>query len=90
MVSAEGEYPLIGNSTETSMRSGARNGMIQETKGMIEACKTQYPALKVIVSGGDGGFLAEALKNGIFARPDLVAEGLNTILNYNVANRPGQ
>jgi type III pantothenate kinase len=90
LIGPQGEYPLIGNSTETSLRSGALNGMIQETKGMIEACKTQYPALKVIVSGGDGGFLAEALKNGIFARPDIVAEGLNTILNYNVANRPGQ
>ena len=83
----EGDRPLIGNSTETSIRSGALHGAILEVKGMIAEYSTIYSDLKIVVSGGDGSFLAEALKNGIFARPELVAEGLNTILNYNVANR---
>lgn len=87
LVSFEGEHPLLGTSTETAIRSGALNGAIAETKGMIESYSALFPDLKVVVSGGDGSFLAEALKNGIFARPELVAEGLNTILNYNVANR---
>ena len=87
LVAMNGEYPLTGQSTETSIRSGVLNGVINETKGMIEAYKTEFPSLKIVVSGGDGAFLAEALKNGIFARPELVAEGLNTILNYNVVNR---
>ena len=87
LVAMKGEYPLTGQSTETSIRSGVLNGVINETKGMIEAYKMEFPSLKIVVSGGDGAFLAEALKNGIFARPELVAEGLNTILNYNVVNR---
>jgi type III pantothenate kinase len=87
LVKMEGDRPLIGNSTETSIRSGALHGAILEVKGMIAEYSTIYSDLKIVVSGGDGSFLAEALKNGIFARPELVAEGLNTILNYNVANR---
>lgn len=87
LVSIEGEHPLVGHSTETSIRSGVYHGVVNETKSMIESYKAEIPELKIVVSGGDGSFLAEALKNGIFARPELVAEGLNTILNYNVANR---
>jgi type III pantothenate kinase len=87
LVKLYGDHPLTGTTTETSLRSGALNGAIAEVKGMIAAYGEQYPSLKTIISGGDTRFLAEALKNGIFARPELVAEGLNTILNYNVSNR---
>lgn len=87
LVKLQGDHPLTGTTTETSLRSGALNGAIAEVKGMITAYSELYPSLKTVISGGDARFLAEALKNGIFARPELVAEGLNTILNYNVSNR---
>jgi type III pantothenate kinase len=87
MVSMKGDFPLTANTTESSLRSGALNGAVRELSGMIASYGAFYSQLKTVISGGDGGFLAEALKNGIFARPELVAEGLNTILNYNVANR---
>jgi type III pantothenate kinase len=86
LVSMKGEYPLTANTTESSLRSGALNGAIREVSGMISSYGAIYPNLKTVISGGDGTFLAEALKNGIFARPNLVAEGLNTILKYNVAH----
>jgi type III pantothenate kinase len=87
LVRIKGDFPLTANTTESSLRSGALNGAIREVGGMIASYGALYPSLKTVISGGDGAFLAEALKNGIFARPELVAEGLNTILNYNVANR---
>lgn len=87
LVSLKGDAPLTANTTETSLRSGAVNGTVREVAGMIASYGALFPSLKTVISGGDGLFLAEALKNGIFARPELVAEGLNTILNYNVANR---
>lgn len=86
LVSMKGDYPLTANTTEASLRSGALNGAVREVAGMISSYGALYPNLKTVISGGDGLFLAEALKNGIFARPDLVAEGLNTILKYNVAD----
>lgn len=87
LVSAEGNSPITGKSTETSLRSGAVNGTIAELEGMIFRYSQEFPELKVMITGGDGQVLAEGLKNGIFARPDLIAQGLNTILNYNVVNR---
>lgn len=86
LVRMKGDFPLTANTTESSLRSGALNGAVREVGGMIASYKSLYPSLKTVISGGDGAFLAEALKNGIFARPELVAEGLNTILNYNVSN----
>lgn len=86
LVSMKGFFPFTANTTETALRSGALNGALREVAGMIVSYGAFYPGLKTVISGGDGAFLAEGLKNGIFARPELVAEGLNTILNYNVAN----
>lgn len=86
LVRMKGDFPLTANTTESSVRSGALNGAVREVAGMMASYGSLYPSLKTVISGGDGVFLAEALKNGIFARPELTAEGLNTILNYNVSN----
>lgn len=86
LISLEGKHPLTGNNTETSLRSGTFNGTIAEMEGMIYQYLKQYPGLQTVIGGGDGKLLAEALKNGIFARPNLVALGLYRILEYHVAN----
>lgn len=78
---------LIGNSTESSIRSGAFNGLMLEINGFIDAYQRIYPDLHCLICGGDASLFDTQLKNSIFARPDLVAEGLNTILNYNVQNK---
>ncbi|HEU4718330.1 MAG TPA: type III pantothenate kinase [Bacteroidia bacterium] len=81
-----GEIPLTGTDTNSSLLSGAVHGATEEIRGMMHAYTAAFPGLKTVIAGGDGAFLAEGLKNGIFARPDLVAEGLNCILEYHVAN----
>jgi type III pantothenate kinase len=75
---------LIGASTQESMQSGAFNGYIFEILGFIEAYQKNYENLQCLICGGDAALLDTQLKNSIFVRADLVAEGLNTILNYNV------
>jgi type III pantothenate kinase len=87
LVALEGDHPLAGNSTETSLRSGVYHAAVEETRGMIRRYETEFPGLKIVLGGGDSAFLAEGLKNGIFARPNLVPEGLNCILSYHVANK---
>lgn len=78
---------LIGANTEESMRSGAMNGYQFEIMGFIDAYQKNYPNLHVLICGGDTALLDTQLKNSIFVRADLVAEGLNTILNYNVQKK---
>jgi type III pantothenate kinase len=78
---------LIGDTTENSIKSGVINGTIQEILGIINEYQQNYPDLQVLMCGGDLTFFDTQLKNSIFARPDLVAEGLNTILQYNVQHK---
>lgn len=78
---------LIGDTTENSIKSGVVNGIIQEILGIIGTYEYQHPRLQVLMCGGDLAFFDTQVKNSIFARPDLVAEGLNTILQYNVQQK---
>ena len=75
---------LIGRNTLDSMRAGAIRGMLLEIKGFVESYQRNYPDLQCLVCGGDAVLLDTEHKNSIFVRTNLVAEGLNTILNYNV------
>jgi type III pantothenate kinase len=84
MVAPTNDPQLIGNSTETSIQSGVINGMVEEIDGIILRYQEKYPDLKVILSGGDGAFFENKLKASIFAIPNMVLIGLNSILIYNV------
>lgn len=75
---------LIGNSTETSIHSGIINGVINEIDGFIEQYRKKNTDLTIVLTGGDIKFLSNRLKNGIFANPIFLLEGLNTILTYNI------
>lgn len=76
---------LIGNSTESSIQSGVILGMVGEIEAIIERYQAKYPELKVILCGGDGPFFENKLKASIFASPDLVLFGLNSVLIHNVS-----
>ena len=82
------EYPdsIIGNSTKNSIHSGVVNGVLSEIDGIIERYKQQNKNLTIVLTGGDTNFLSKRLKNGIFANPIFLLEGLNIILNYNLKN----
>ena len=75
---------LVGRSTETSIQSGVINGMSAEMDGIILRYQEKYPELKVILCGGDTSFFENRLKATIFAAPELVLFGLNSVLIHNV------
>ncbi|MFT4576594.1 MAG: type III pantothenate kinase [Polaribacter sp.] len=74
---------IIGGSTKESMHSGIINGVVGEILHIIEEYKKESQYLTVVLTGGDTYFLAKQLKSSIFANPNFVLEGLNTILIYN-------
>ncbi|MEJ7647283.1 MAG: type III pantothenate kinase [Chryseolinea sp.] len=76
--------PLIGDTTETCIQSGVINGLTAELNGIITQYQQKFEGLRVILSGGDTRFFENKLKGTIFAVPELVLSGLNSILNYNV------
>lgn len=75
---------LIGNTTESSIQSGVIYGLTAEIEGIISRYRSQFPDLKVILCGGDARFFENKLKDSIFAVPDLVLIGLNSVLIHNV------
>ena len=77
-------YDLTGTDTTTSILSGVVNGIKEEVTGIIKEYEQRFGNLQVVATGGDAGFFVTLLKSEIFARPYLVLEGLNHILNYNI------
>ena len=76
---------LIGTGTESSMQSGVLYGMVGEIEGIIGRYQAKYHGVQVILCGGDAPFFENKLKASIFACPNLVLIGLNSILLHNVA-----
>lgn len=74
---------LVGHSTETSIQSGVIHGVVAEIDGIIDRYQKKYPHLRVILCGGDAPFFENKLKASIFASPDLVLLGLNSVLIHN-------
>lgn len=76
-------WTLLGDTTESAIRSGAQIGLLSEVEGFVKRLTQKEGKVKVILTGGDGQFLYEnlLLKEKYF-EPNLVLQGLNQILNY--------
>ncbi len=74
----------IGDSTESCIHLGVIGGVINEIDSFVNQYRKKNKDLTVVLTGGDTNFLANRLKNGIFANPNFLMEGLNTILTYNL------
>lgn len=74
---------FIGNDTQNSIHSGVLQGTGNEIDGFIEAYKSKFEDLTVILTGGDAHFLRDCIKNDIFANPNFLLEGLNHLLEFN-------
>ena len=74
---------IIGKSTIQCIHSGVINGIIMEIKGFINSVLQENDNFIIILTGGDSDFLAERLKNTIFANPNFLLESLNQTFQYN-------
>jgi type III pantothenate kinase len=78
------QYELTGSDTASSIASGVVNGIKNEVEGIINDYNQRFGSLKVLATGGDSGLFVTLIKSEIFARPYLVLQGLNHILNHNL------
>lgn len=84
LVSLQDTIPQVGDSTKSSILSGAVLGAVEEIRGIVYNYRKLYPNLQVILSGGDMEYLDKLLKIRIFAFPNIVMVGLNYILEHNL------
>jgi type III pantothenate kinase len=84
LVEPREDVALTGDSTVSCMQSGVIIGMIDEIEGAIRRYSEKFEDLRVILTGGDSRFFENKLKASIFASPELVLRGLNSVLLYNI------
>ena len=78
------DFELLGRNTEKSILSGVQVGFIAEVDGIIDRYRGQYGEdLKVLLTGGDGPFLGNHIKNINFVDSNLLLEGINAIIIHN-------
>ena len=77
---------FIGNSTSDSIHSGIVNGVLNEIDGFIDSYRSEFPNFIIILTGGNADFLANRLKNTIFANSIFLLESLNQTFLYQSKN----
>jgi type III pantothenate kinase len=83
LLKKEKPIEIVGNSTTQSIHSGVINGISFEIEGFINSVLDKNDNFIIILTGGDAVFLAERLKNTIFANPNFLLESLNQTFQYN-------
>src|SRR5690554_2102736 len=74
---------FLGQSTHDAIHAGIQKGLLYEVDGVINAFKENYRNLCVIITGGNDNFFDKKLKNSFFVHYNIIAIGLNSILEYN-------
>jgi type III pantothenate kinase len=85
LLSPENEIPTHGKSTANALHKGILSGVTYEIDGVIGEYKSKNENLTVVLTGGDAKFLANNIKSSIFATPNFLLDGLNSILIHNLA-----
>lgn len=87
LVNPNGELPDFGFDTETALRSGVVNGIVDEIESTWRRASGEYAGIRLLLTGGDADFLAPLLvERGL--NPEivhsLVGNGLVEIYKYNM------
>jgi len=80
LVEAKGNVPAMGIDTETAMRCGVTHGLQYEIEGYIRLWRELFPALQVVITGGDTLTFNQEFGSIIHRDDNLVPRGLNVIL----------
>lgn len=83
LVEASEIFTSPGRNTTDAIVAGVVSGIIYEINEYIRTFEKKYSQVKVVLTGGDGGFLRNKISHNVTFMPDIVVDGLNNILEYN-------
>ncbi|GAB7086389.1 type III pantothenate kinase [Marinifilum fragile] len=84
LLSVNEDYPLIGKNTNEAITGGVQNGIVFEIDSYINQLKEKHADLKVILTGGDAPFLYKSISSTSILESNVLAIGLNRILEFNI------
>jgi type III pantothenate kinase len=76
-------YDSPGQNTIGAIEAGVITGVTYEINEYIRTFEKKYLDFKIILTGGDSGYLKDKINHQITYMPDIVIDGLNYILEYN-------
>jgi len=83
LVSLSDDYSFPGKNTTDAITAGVITGVTYEINEYIRTFEKKHTEFKIILTGGDGGYLKDKINYQIIYMPDIVIDGLNYILEYN-------
>lgn len=83
LIKPDGQFKLIGKSTNECLNTGAVLGSYAEVYQMITYYKHYYPEVKVLISGGFYKYFDERKEDRIYVLPNIQLFGLKVILRIN-------
>jgi type III pantothenate kinase len=83
LVSTTENYSFPGRNTSDAIAAGVITGVTYEINEYIRTFEKKHIEFKVILTGGDSGYLKDKIDYPVAYMPDIVMDGLNYILEYN-------
>jgi len=83
LLSIRENYTFPGLNTNDAILAGVLNGSIYEINEYIRTFEKKHKNYKIILTGGDSGYLKDKLTHKVTYMPEIVIDGLNYILEYN-------
>ncbi|HKK42854.1 MAG TPA: type III pantothenate kinase [Bacteroidales bacterium] len=83
LVTPSSDFSFPGRNTNDAITAGVITGVLYEINEYIRTFEKEHTDFKVILTGGDGGFINNKINYNHTYMPDIVTDGLNFILEYN-------
>ena len=83
LVSPTDNYNFPGRNTTDAITAGVITGVTYEINEYIRTFEKKHIDFKIILTGGDSGYLKDKIDYQLTYMPDIVIDGLNIILEYN-------
>src|SRR5450759_4307263 len=83
LVSPSDNYTFPARNTTDAIRAGVITGVTYEINEYIRTFEKKHNDFKIILTGGDSGYLKDKINYQRSYKPDIVIDGLNYILEYN-------
>jgi len=83
LVSPSDDYSFPGKNTTDAISAGVITGVTYEINEYIRTFEKKHTEFKIILTGGDSGYIKDKINHQITYMPDIVIDGLNYILEYN-------
>ncbi|MCX6252863.1 MAG: type III pantothenate kinase [Bacteroidia bacterium] len=83
LVAPTDNYTFPGRNTNDAIAAGVITGVTYEINEYIRTFEKKHTDFKIILTGGDSGYLKDKINYQLTYMPDIVIDGLNYILEHN-------